>query len=138
MNDDAIPVPPQKPTGNPPPPNPDIWLAVITAAMQMYVHLGTVTGPVTTATISSVLEEAQNHQIIPPSAAALVLDLVQTPEGAALVASSAALATSTFTYIHAQAATSMTPDQPRTFASPTDDEAAAADPTTPEQNDLPS
>lgn len=149
MTENAAPAPSPKPTGNPPPSNPDIWLAVITAAVQTYVHLGKVTGPVTTATISSVLEDAQNHQLISPAAAASVLKFVQTSEGAALVQNSAALATHAVTFINIQATASVTSDQPRTYvadqprtyvadqprtyAPAPGDAAAATNPATPEK-----
>lgn len=145
MTENATPAPTPKPTGNPPPANPDIWLAVITAAVQTYVHLGKVTGPVTTATISSVLEEAQNNQLIAPAAAASVLDFVATSEGAALVEHSATLATHAFTFINIQTAT-VTPDQPRTYIADqprtyvagTAPETAVANPVTSEPNAPPS
>ena len=115
MTDNVTSEPPVgPPTGNPPPSTPDVWLAVITAAVQTYVHLGKVTGPVTTATISSVLQDAQNHQLIAPPAAASIQEFVQTSEGAALVEHSATLATHAFAFINVQAGVS--PDQPRTFA----------------------
>lgn len=116
MNKDATPPPSPNPIGNPPPSNPDIWLTVITAAAQTYVQLGKAAGPVTAATISSVLEDAQNNQLISPAAAASVLELVQTSEGAALVQHSATLATHAVTFINIQDTTVVTPDQPRTYA----------------------
>jgi hypothetical protein len=117
MTDDVTPAPPATPApsagpiASPPPSTPDIWLAVITAAVQTYVHLGKVTGPVTTETISNVLEDAQNAQLISPPAAASVLDYAQTSEGAALVENSATLASHAFAFINVQTVT----DQPRTF-----------------------
>lgn len=144
MNTDATPAPPVGPNDSPPQSNPDIWLAVITAAVQTYVHLGKVTGPVTAATIESVLQDAQNHQLISPPAAASVLEFVQTSEGAALVENSATLASHAFTFINIQTATSgisgqprtyAIADQPRTYSSSTiGDEAAAADPAAPGQS----
>lgn len=122
MNANATPAPPPEPTSTPPPANPDIWLAVITAAVQTYVHLGKVTGPVTVATITSVVEDAQNHQLIAPPAAASVLEFVQTSEGAALVEHSVTLATHAFAILNVQASTSVTPDQPRTYTAETADQ----------------
>lgn len=124
MNKDATPAPSPNPIGNPPPSNPDIWLTVITAAAQTYVHLGKATGPVTAATISSVLEDAQTNQLISPAAATSVLELIQTSEGAALVQHSAALATHAVTFINIQDTTVVSPDQPRTYTASGTEEVA--------------
>jgi hypothetical protein len=120
---------------NPPPLTPDIWLAATTAAMQTYVDLGTATQPVTAATISSVLGQAQTKQLISPPVATSILDLVPTSEGAVVIAGSAALATRAVAYITTHAAAPMTAHQaapPQPAASeavpfpPADGEAAAA------------
>jgi hypothetical protein len=102
-SDPAVPVPSPQPADSPPPVAPDVWLATITAAMQTYAELGRTTGPVTAATISSVLGQAQTRQVISPPVAASISEFVQTSQGAAVVAGSAILATRAFAYIRAHA-----------------------------------
>ncbi len=53
--------------------------------MQTYVDLGTTTEPVTVATISSLVGQAQTKGSIPPATAASVLDFLQTSGATAVV-----------------------------------------------------